>query len=79
MDKPTIAAKEPAKVNLEKGKNYAWCACGLSTNQPFCDGAHKSTSMKPLVFKLEEDKEVYLCQCKQTCNSPYCDGTHNKI
>ena len=35
-----IAAKEPKGVTLEAGKSYAWCACGLSKNQPFCDGTH---------------------------------------
>jgi len=48
-----IAAKEPKGVTLEAGKSYAWCACGLSANQPFCDGAHKATDMKPLVFKQD--------------------------
>jgi CDGSH-type Zn-finger protein len=35
-----IAAKLPAKVELEEGKNYVWCRCGRSNNQPFCDGSH---------------------------------------
>lgn len=77
--KGKIAFKEPAKVDLIAGKTYAWCACGLSGNQPFCDGTHKSTDLRPNVFKAEEAKTVYLCQCKQTGNSPYCDGTHNSL
>ena len=39
-----IAQKEPLKVTVEEGKKYFWCACGLSQNQPFCDGSHKTTS-----------------------------------
>ena len=35
MSEPKIAAKQPAAVQLEAGKTYAWCACGLSKNQPF--------------------------------------------
>jgi len=79
MAEPTIAAKEPKGVTLEAGKNYAWCACGLSKTQPFCDGAHKTTDMRPMVFKQEETEEVWLCQCKQTKDSPFCDGTHNGL
>ena len=40
MEKPTISQKEPYKVQVEKGKTYSWCACGLSQKQPFCDGSH---------------------------------------
>lgn len=42
MSEPTIAAKQPINVKLEPGKTYAWCRCGRSQTQPFCDGTHKS-------------------------------------
>ena len=32
---PIIAAKTPKKVELEEGKDYAWCRCGRSSSQPF--------------------------------------------
>ena len=79
MSQPKVAAKEPFAVQVEAGKTYAWCACGESKNQPFCDGAHKTTSFRPIVFKAEESKEVWLCRCKQTQNGPYCDGSHEKL
>jgi CDGSH-type Zn-finger protein len=79
MSEPTIAHKFPAKVELEAGKTYAWCACGLSENQPFCDGHHTPTDFKPLVFKAEETKTAYLCQCKHSGHKPYCDGTHKTL
>ena len=79
MEEPKIAFKYPAKIELEAGKNYAWCSCGLSEKQPFCDGHHKTTKFKPLVFKAEESKTVFLCQCKQSKNKPYCDGTHKTL
>ncbi len=28
---------------VEEGKEYWWCACGQSADQPFCDGSHKGT------------------------------------
>ena len=40
MSDPTIAYKWPLKVSVQQGKKYFWCACGLSKNQPFCDGSH---------------------------------------
>ena len=79
MSKPVIAQKGPYAVDLEKGKQYAWCACGRSSNQPFCDGSHQGTEFSPTVFKAEESKTAYLCGCKHTGNKPFCDGTHAKL
>ena len=79
MTKPQIAQKGPYAVELEAGKNYAWCACGRSGNQPFCDGSHKGTGLTPNVFKAEETTTAYLCGCKSTGSSPFCDGTHNSL
>ena len=79
---PLIAAKFPIAVKVEKDKKYAWCTCGHSTNQPFCDGKHKSiegTPFAPQIVEFDEDKEVYLCQCKHTKNAPFCDGSHKAL
>ena len=78
MDKPLIAAKNPALVNLEAGEYY-WCACGKSSNQPFCDGAHKGTGITPVAFKIDSKQDAFLCQCKQSANKPYCDGSHANL
>jgi CDGSH-type Zn-finger protein len=67
---------EPYLVKGEKDKNYAWCACAESENQPFCDGKHAKTDQQPVVFKAEKDGDMYLCGCKKTSNAPYCDGSH---
>jgi len=76
---PTIAQKGPFAVELEAGKNYHWCACGKSSNQPFCDGSHKGTGITPLSFTPEKTGTAYLCGCKHTKNPPYCDGAHHKL
>lgn len=75
MDKPIMAAKEPAVVTLEVG-TYHWCQCGRSRTQPFCDGSHAGTQFSPVELVMMEKKQVALCQCKQTKTPLYCDGTH---
>jgi CDGSH-type Zn-finger protein len=79
MTLPKVAANSPQEVQLVAGEKYAYCTCGLSEKQPFCDGKHKGTEFKPLVFTAEESKSAWFCRCKQTCNAPNCDGSHNKL
>lgn len=79
MDQPKIAAKAPVPVALEAGKTYAWCSCGESSNQPFCDGSHKGSSFTPHMIKAEETKTAYMCQCKHTKNPGFCDGSHKVL
>lgn len=80
--KGIIYDKKPFKMRCVPNKQYYWCACGYSKNQPLCDGTHKSPYMKlelkPVRFKVEEEKDYYLCNCKQTSNRPFCDGTHKR-
>jgi CDGSH iron-sulfur domain-containing protein 3 len=75
---PTVAGTKPIVMTLEPG-TYYWCTCGLSSNQPFCNGAHKGTEFVPQAFTIEETTQVALCACKQTGNPPFCDGAHVKL
>ena len=77
-EQPLVAQKAPYVLDLEAGR-YAWCSCGRSEKQPFCDGSHKGTSFRPVVFELKERKRVALCGCKHTAKPPYCDGTHKQL
>jgi len=79
MDKPIVFDVKPIAVDLEKDEQYYWCACGKSSNQPFCDGSHRGTDIVPKSFTAEETNKAYLCQCKQTKNAPFCDGSHKNI
>lgn len=79
MSNPVIADNRPVKVNLNKGEEYHFCACGRSSSQPFCDGSHTGTSFTPKRFVAEQSGEAYLCQCKHTATAPFCDGTHKQF
>ncbi|MEZ5301149.1 MAG: CDGSH iron-sulfur domain-containing protein [Verrucomicrobiales bacterium] len=78
MDDPKIADTKPCVMKLAPG-DYWWCACGLSANQPFCDGSHGGTKFTPQKVTLEEEKTVALCACKRTANAPFCDGAHSSL
>ena len=49
MSEPIIPQKGPYTVDVKEGEKKAWCSCGHSAKQPFCDGAHakNQTGMKP--------------------------------
>ena len=74
-----IPQKEPISVDLVEGKKYAWCACGRSKTQPFCDGSHKDTGIKPIVFVSEVHGLTNLCACTRSDNAPFCNGRHKDI
>jgi len=78
MNEATIAAKEPAVLELEPG-TYYWCSCGKSANQPFCDGSHEGSEFIPQTVEISEKQMVALCKCKQTRNPPFCDGSHKNL
>lgn len=79
MEQPKQAGKTPIMEQLDEGKTYAWCSCGKSENQPWCNGAHQGSEFKPKVFKAEAYEKKAICTCKQTKNPPYCDGSHASL
>ncbi|WP_026960710.1 glutamate synthase-related protein [Aliagarivorans taiwanensis] len=79
MATPIIADNKPVGVELEAGKEYYFCRCGLSKKQPFCDGSHAGSGITPQAFTAKADGEAYLCACKQSGNQPYCDGSHKQF
>ena len=79
MSKAVIAQKNPYAVDVVEGKSYYWSQCGQSAKQPFCDGSHKGTTFKPVVFKAIETKKIYFCGCKTSLNPPFCDGSHSSL
>ena len=79
-DAPRIARYKAYYTELEEGRTYAWCRCGRSRSQPFCDGRHRGTGFKPVRYRAAaKGEEVLFCGCKHTKTPPFCDGSHNNL
>jgi len=76
MKNPACPKNGPYGVMLKTDTNYLWCSCGLSENQPYCDGSHRGTDFLPVKLNFNEMSYINLCGCKKTKNPPYCDGSH---
>lgn len=74
-----IAKRGSFKIEVMAGKQYYWCSCGYSNNQPFCDGSHAGTEFEPLIYHANETKMVGFCGCKHSKNTPLCDGYHKEL
>jgi CDGSH-type Zn-finger protein len=75
---PVVAKRGPCITNVSPGTLW-WCSCGRSQSQPFCDGSHKGTGLKPHQVDIAEAHRVAFCGCKHSQNPPYCDGNHSKL
>ena len=80
-EEPVVAQKGPYKVDLLATYRYAWCACGRSKYQPFCDGSHtmSTAGITPVIFNQPKDETAFLCGCKHSKNPPFCDGSHKSV
>lgn len=78
MSEPIVYQKFPMVQQANAG-TYYWCACGRSKAQPFCDGAHKGTGIRPMKAEIAEAKTVAWCGCKHSKTGPFCDGSHAKV
>jgi CDGSH-type Zn-finger protein len=75
----TPCGTEPVLVHLDPGIRYAFCTCGLSATQPFCDGTHRGTGLQPIKFFCEAAEDVWMCMCKQSRDGYRCDGSHSRL
>ena len=78
MPDPNIPQRSPYVQMTEPG-TYAWCACGRSKKQPFCDGSHAGTGFTPRIEKITEKRNVAWCGCKHSKTGSFCDGSHKNL
>ena len=75
---PKIVQKSPFVMDEKAGKK-AFCSCGLSANNPYCDGSHKGTGFSAEIVKITEDRKVAWCGCKNSKKRAFCDGSHKNL
>nr|WP_240538596.1 CDGSH iron-sulfur domain-containing protein [Rhodoferax sp. PAMC 29310] len=64
---------------MEQGKDYYWCACGLSKSQPFCDGSHKVASSLRLNIVQQKARTFIFSVAKHPpVNLTVTEATRNK-
>lgn len=81
MKNSYIAKRCPFNMELVPNKEYRYCACGLSSSQPFCDESHIGTPFEPIIFVAKNQKYSSICGCKRNDKAagPYCDGSHTDL
>ena len=80
--RPVSPQVGPYVVQVEEGRRYVWCACGLSRSQPWCDGSHAGTGLEPMEFEAPLSAEFHMCGCKRSDNRPFCFGNcrgHHRV
>lgn len=78
MSKEPNYPKQPYVIQESAGTKF-YCVCGLSDNQPYCDGSHKGTGCAPMKVEIEADRRCAYCGCRQSKELPFCDGSHSYL
>jgi CDGSH-type Zn-finger protein len=78
MSKLARAADTPFDVDVEKGRQYFWCSCSKSENQPFCDGFHKGSEFSPVRFTPTESKKYFCMAVNSRHHNPCATVVINK-
>ncbi len=78
MADPKIAQKSPYVLDMQSGK-YVWYTGGLSDKQPFYDGSHNETDLKPIIDELGGTSKVACCGWKILGKKTTWDSSYNKL
>ncbi|GFE54975.1 zinc finger CDGSH-type domain-containing protein [Babesia ovis] len=73
---PESKVTDPYLVKVNRNQVHWWCSCGRSQTQPWCDGSHKGTNFKPVMYVPRHSGTKLLCGCKYSTKRPFCDGSH---
>ena len=76
---PAAPPATPHFIDVIEGRTYAWCACGRSRNQPFCDGSHAGSGAGPVPYTARRSCRVVFCGYKSSKRAPICDGSHTGV
>lgn len=70
-------SNKPVFTEVESGRTYFRCDCGLSATFPFCDGSHAGTGKSPKVYKADKTGGVMMCACGKAPEA-LCNGSHSR-
>jgi CDGSH-type Zn-finger protein len=78
---PVVRAVTPLRLEVEEGKTYFWCACGRTQTEPWCDGSHKITTIRPVKWVAPKSGTASICACRATRRPGrvLCDGSHAAV
>ena len=78
---PVVRALAPLRVEVEEGRTYFWCACGRTKSEPWCDGSHKATTIRPVKWVAPKSGIAGVCACRATRRPGrvLCDGAHAAV
>ena len=76
-----VRALTPLRLEVTEGKTYFWCACGRTQTEPWCDGSHKATTIRPVKWVAPKSGTASVCACRATRRPGrvLCDGSHAAV